>query len=72
MSKQDIAALDGAVRDLAEDNARLHTINSELLAALVEFVRIDEESGLQAGDGGELISALREARTALAKTRQQA
>jgi hypothetical protein len=48
-------------------NARLIASAPDLLAALEEFIRLDEESGLQATDGGELVSALHIARAAITK-----
>jgi hypothetical protein len=44
--------------ELAEENSRLRE-------ALKEFIRLDEETGLQCDDGGEIVSALHEARSAL-------
>lgn len=53
---------------------RLRAINAELLAALVEFVRMDDESGLflnsQDSHGSTLVVALDQARAAVAKAKQ--
>lgn len=54
----------------SEANARLIAAAPELLAALQEFVRIYEESELRASDGGELVSAIRDAIKVIAKATQ--
>ena len=58
---------DGHDEETVEANIRLISAAPDLLAALMEFIRIDEQSDLLAADGGELVSALHDARAAIAK-----
>ena len=50
---------------------RLIASAPELLAVVKEFIRLDDESGLAANDGGGLVAALHYARAALAKAKQE-
>jgi hypothetical protein len=55
----------------ADEIERLRAINAELLAALQEFIRLDDDAlGLLVNHpdyGGELVSALHDARAALTR-----
>lgn len=74
-ARWDTDSASGVIACLSADDAkraealfnRLETDRAALLEALAEFIRIYDESELRARDGGELVSAIHDARAAIRK-----